>query len=87
MNEMYKKPLMLTIVGLSNESVFYNVKVRGTWIGYKKPIIEFVYMFGILYPDIMRQVKKQGFTDNRQIATYLYSYGYEYGETYIFYNK
>ena len=32
MDEMYKKPLMLTIVGLSKESVFYNVKVRGTWI-------------------------------------------------------
>ena len=87
MDEMYKKPLMLTITGLSSESVFYNVKVRGTWKGYKKSIGEFVYMFAILYPDIMRQVKKQGFIDNYQITTYLYSYGYECGKTYIFYNK
>lgn len=88
-NTVYKKPLMLKIVGLSCDTVFYQVKIKCCWIHFTKSVSKFVHMMYILYPTIMREADKQHFSDVYELAEWLYNYGelIKPCETYIFYNK
>ncbi len=81
--------MMLRIVGLSNDTMFYQVKVHGMWKQFTKPIIEFIHMMNVLCPDVMKQAKPYHFEDSKQVANWLYNYGESVKpcETYIFYIK
>lgn len=87
--EIYKKPLMMKIVGLNTDTVFYLIKVSHVWKQYTKSVGEFIHMMYVLFPDVMRQADKYQFEDKYQLANWLYNYGEEIKpcETYIFYNK
>lgn len=86
---MYKKPLMMKIVGLNVDTVFYLIKIKGSWVFYKKAVDDFIYMMYVLFPDIMRQADKYQFENKYQLANWLYNYGEAVKpcETHIFYNK
>ena len=86
---MYKKPLMMKIVGLNLDTVFYLIKVKHEWIEYKKSVGEFIHMMYVLFPNVMKQADNYQFDDKYQLANWLYNYGEEVKpcETYIFYNK
>ena len=86
---MYKKPLMMKIVGLSVDTVFYLIKVNNVWKLYTKSVGEFIHMMYDSFPDVMEQADKHQFEDKYQLANWLYNYGEEDKpcETYIFYNK
>ena len=79
--------MMLKIVGLNNDTMFYQVKQNGKWVQYTKDIDNFINMMFKLFPLTRKEAIKYGCTDNTQIANWLYNYG-EYGkETYIFHTK
>ena len=81
--------MMLKIVALSDEKFVYQVKIRGEWKQFKKPIREFIMMMFKLFPELTKQVRKYNFDNVYSIANWLYNYGEEVKpcETYIFYRK
>lgn len=81
--------MMLKVVGITNEVVFYQVKQKGIWVQYKKDIDNFVYMMFKLFPLLRKRLKPYGYTDNTQIANWLYNYGEnnDHSETYVFHTK
>lgn len=86
---MNKKPLMMKIVGLNVDTVFYLIKVNHEWKQYTKTVGEFIHIMYALFPDVMREADKYQFEDKYQLANWLYNYGEAVKpcETYIFYNK
>lgn len=81
--------MMLRIAALNYDVFFYQVKIRGQWKQFTKPIGKFIHMMYVLFPDIMKQSEKCKFDDMYQVADWLYNYGEEIkpSETYIFYYK
>lgn len=81
--------ILMKIVGLTYDEVFYQIKVRGVWKQYKKSLDDFLYMMWVLFPELMRRSKRYNFDDKQQVANWLYNYGEEIKpcETYIFCNK
>ncbi len=86
---MYKKPIMLRIVGLNYDNVIYQVKIKNEWKQFIKTTSKFVHMMFVLFPDLMKRCKYYDFADVYHIANWLYNYGEAVKpcETYIFYNK
>ena len=89
MYNMYKKPIMMKIVGLNADTVFYLIKVNYVWKQYTKSVGEFIHMMYALFPDIMKTIDKYQFEDKYQLSNWLYNYGegVKPCETHIFYNK
>lgn len=86
--EIYCKPFMMKIVGLNYDLVFYQIKTKGKWIQYTKPVGKFIHMMYILFPNVMKQADKYNFDDIYSLANWLYNYGESIKpcETYIFYS-
>lgn len=81
--------MMLKIVGLNYDEFFYQIKIKGQWKQFTKPVGKFIHMMYVLFPNIMKQSEKYFFDDIYQLANWLYNYGEEVKpcETYIFYYK
>ena len=81
--------MMMKIVGLNYDCVFYQIKVRGVWKQYRKSTGEFIHMMYVLFPAVMKKVDRYNFVDMYQLANWLYNYGEEVKpcDTYIFHTK
>ena len=80
--------MMLRIVGLNTDKVFYQVKRGHVWEQYTKHVNTFVYMMFTLFPELQKRVKPYGFDNIYSVANWLYNYGETHSpntETYIFY--
>lgn len=80
--------MMLRIVGLNSDKVFYQVKRGHVWEQYTKPVNTFVHMMFTLFPILQKQVRSYGFDNIYSVANWLYNYGEAHtpnAETYIFY--
>lgn len=81
--------ILMKIVGLSNETVYYQIKVHGIWKQYTKEGGDFIRMMYKLFPVTMKRACAYDFTDKEQLLNWLYNYGEEIKpcETYIFCSK
>lgn len=81
--------ILLKIVGLNPDKVFYLVKVHGEWKQYTKPITMFVNMMYVLFPHLVKEAQRYDFDNYYSIANWLYNYREEVKpcETYIFMRK
>ena len=69
--------MLLRIVGLNSDVVFYQVKECGAieWKQYSKSIDNFIKMMFILFPNLLKEVCHYKLPDKYSVANWLYNYG------------